>query len=372
MALTDFASLSALQKKVWSAKVLQAGRHTSFFMGTSGFMGSGTDDATKPIHLVTDLTATEGGDRVVMPLVQDLQGDGVVGDNELEGNEESLVTDAQEIRIDQFRHAVKSKGKMSEQRTVLRFRAQAKDKLGFWLGNKVDELAFLTAAGIPYTNKLDASLRPSGSQLPSLAFAADVTATSAGRKGFAGTATSTGTLTAADKMNWDLLVRAKATAVRKVIKPIRINGGSHYVVVMSPEQARDLKTDATYRTVVQNAGVRGSGNELFTGAFAQVDGLILYEHQKVPTTYGALSGSKWGAGGTVDGAQALFLGAQALGMARIGDAEWHESDMQDYGNREGIAYGRMLGFKKPTYKSSYDNNATEDFASMSIYTAAAA
>jgi N4-gp56 family major capsid protein len=372
MALTDFASLSALQKKVWSAKVLQAGRHTSFFMGTSGFMGGGTDDATKPIHLVTDLTATEGGDRVVMPLVQDLQGDGVVGDNELEGNEESLVTDSQEIKIDQFRHAVKSKGKMSEQKTVLRFRAQAKDKLGFWLGNKVDELAFLTIAGIAYTSKLDGSLRPASSQLSTLAFAADVTATSTNRKAFAGTATSTATLTTADKMNWDLLVRAKATAVRKVVKPIRINGGSHYVVVMSPEQARDLKTDTTYRTVVQNAGVRGSGNELFTGSFAQIDGLILYEHQKVPTTLAAASGSKYGASGTVDGSQAIFLGAQALGMARIGDAEWNESDMQDYGNREGIAYGRMIGFKKPVYTSNLDGGTSEDFAAMSIYTAAAA
>jgi len=74
----------------------------------------------------------------------------------------------------------------------------------------------------------------------------------------------------------------------------------------------------------------------------------------------------------VDGAQAVFLGAQSLGMARIGDAEWHESDMQDYGNREGIAYGRMLGFKKPVFTSNLDGGTSEDFASMSIYTAAAA
>ena len=45
-----------------------------------------------------------------MQLVLDLQNDGVVGDNELEGNEEAMVNDAQTITIDQLRHGVKSKG----------------------------------------------------------------------------------------------------------------------------------------------------------------------------------------------------------------------------------------------------------------------
>lgn len=371
MALTDFSQLASAQKKVWSARVWQAGRDTSFWFGTPGFLGSDTSDASKPIHLVTDLTETERGDRVIMPLVQDLIGDGVVGDNELEGNEEALVADDVEIKIDQLRHAVKSRGRMSEQRTVIRFRAQAKDKLGYWLGNKLDEIAFLTAGGILYSKKLDGTSRAISSQLPQLAFASDVTAPTSQRAVYPGSVVATSGLTASDKMSWNLLIKAKAAAVRRRLKPIRINGASTYVVVMSPEQARDLKSDADYRSIVANAGARGASNELFTGAFAKVDGLILYEHARVPTTLGAASGSKYGAGGAVDGAIALFLGAQALGFARIGDAHWDESDNQDYGNREGIGYGRMIGFKKPTFTSLYDNGTEQDFAMQTIYTAAA-
>lgn len=372
MAATNFAALDTQQRKAWSARVWKAGRDGSFFFGNDGFVGTGNGDATRPIHLVDELTATDRGHRCVMPLVQDLQNDGVAGDNELEGNEEALVTDDVEIRIDQIRNAVKSRGRMSEQKTVLRFRAQARDKLAYWLGNKLDELAFMTAAGIAFTKTLDGADRGVGSQLPSLAFAGDVTAPTSNRKVHAGTATGTDSLTADDKMSWDLLIRAKAAAVRRRIKPVRLNGGNHFLVVMSPEQARDLKADNSYRTIAGNAGERGGQNPLFTGAFCMVDGLILFEHPKVPTTLGADSGSKWGAGGTVDGAQALLIGAQALGFANIGDGLWDESNNKDYGNREGIAYGRMVGFKKPTFRSVHDDDTEQDFSVISIYTAAAA
>lgn len=370
MAQTDFAALTSQQKKVWSAYVFAAGRDASFFMGTKGFMGTGNKDATKPVHLVTELTETERGAQCVMPLVQDLTGDGIVGDNQLEGNEEALSIDDLEIKIDLLRNGVKNKGRMSEQRTVIRFRAQAKDKLAYWKANKIDELLFLTASGVSYGTKLDGSTR-TGSQWTQLDFAADVTAPSTNRIVYAGSATSTATLTANDKMSWNLLVKTKAQAIRKRLKPIRIGGKDHYVVVMSPEQARDLKTDNDYKTAAANAGKRGDMNNLFTGAFCNVDGLILYEHTKVYNTLGLSSGSKWGAAHTIDGAQALLMGAQALGFARIGDASWGESDSTDYQNRAGVSYGCMIGMVKSNFKSIYDSNASEDFSLISIYTAAA-
>lgn len=369
MAETDFGSLTTQQKKVWSALVWQAGRDESFFMGNKGFMGSNVNDATKPIHYVNELTATERGHKCIMPLVQDLVGDGTAGDNQLEGNEEALVADDVEITIDQFRHGVKNKGRMAEQRVVIRFRVVGKAKLAFWLGDKVDEMMFLTASGVPYTTKLDNSARPGGSQLPTLAWAADVTAPSTNRKIFAGAATGTNNLTTSDKMTWNLLVKSKAAAIRKRIKPVRINGAPTYIIVMSAEQARDLKTDSDYKTIVAQGSNRGKDNELFTGAFAKVDNLVLYEHNKVYTTQG--NATKWGSGNTVEGAQALLLGAQALGYARIGEFEWAESDQTDYKNKKGIGYGGIIGILKPKFKSIFDNNNSEDFSVLAIYTAAA-
>ena len=83
------------------------------------------------------------------------------------------------------------------------------------------------------------------------------------------------------------------------------------------------------------------------------------------------------AGGGGDGAQALLLGAQAMGLARIGDARWAESDNQDYENREGVAYGRKIGMLKPVFDSVFDldssgNPTAQDFAVLQIKGAAAA
>lgn len=376
--LTDFASLTPIQKKLYSAQVMQAGRDQSFFMGQNGFMSSGLSDSTKPIHYVNELTETERGSKCVMPLVLDLQGDGVVDDNDMEGNEESLVADYIQIQISQLRHASKLRGKMSEQKTVIRFRAQAKDKLAFWQSEKVDEILFLMASGVAYTKTLKGATRDVNSQFPSLAFAADVSAPSSGRALYSGTATSTATLTTSDKMTYTLLVKAKALAVRKKLKPIKVSGTNSYVVVMSPEQARDLKNDSDYKTAAANAMKRGTDNPLFTGAFIMIDGLYLYEHNKVYNTLNATSGTaKWGSGSNVDGAQALLMGAQALGWARIGDPEWNESDNTDYGNKSGISYGMMVGAIKAKFKCLEDldssgNPTSQDFSIISIYTAAAA
>lgn len=366
---TDFGSLTTMQKRLWSVATFQAGRDKSFWMGTKGLMGEGTKDATKPVHLVTELTETEKGDRCVLPLVQDLQNDGIVGDNQLEGNEEALVVDDIEIKIDQFRNGVKSRGRMSEQRTVLRFRVQAKDKLAFWLGDKVDEILFLTASGVSYGTKLNGAARAATSQLSQLAFAADVSAPSTNRVLYAGTATSTATLTSSDKMSWNFLVRMRTHAEVKKIKPIRVGGRDTYCVVMHSYQRGNLVVDNDYKTAVGGAGARGDANPLFTGMFADVDGLVLYSHNKVKNTLGLTSGvDKWGAGATLDGAQCLLLGAQALGFARIGEASWGESDVTDYQNRSGIGYGRMIGAIKTKFKSIEDGNSSEDFSIVSGYT----
>jgi hypothetical protein len=79
-----------------------------------------------------------------------------------------------------LRQGVKNKGEMAEQATVIRFRATAETKLGYWMADKMDEMAFLVASGRAFTLTLDDSTRGT-SQLPSLKFAADVVAASTNR-----------------------------------------------------------------------------------------------------------------------------------------------------------------------------------------------
>lgn len=366
---TNFGALSAAQKRLWASDVTIAGRDQNFWH-SNGFVGRNTSDMTRPVHRITDLTQTERGLVCVMQLVAELQGDGVVGDNRLEDNEEELINDAIEIRVDQLRNGVRSKGRIAEQSTVIRFRNVSRDKLGFWLADTIDEMMFLTAAGRAFDLTTGGAARVK-SQLPDIAFAADVKPASPNRIIYAGSATAENNITAADKMNWNLIVRACAYAKRKRIKPIRSSGKGYYAITMSTEQCRDLKTDNTYQTLVAKAERRGGNNPLFNNAMAVVDGAILYEHPKVYSTLDALGGARWGAAGTVHGAQASLLGAQALGFAQIGNAEWEESDNTDYKNRPGVAYGRIIGMLKPQYKSIYDDLGKEDFGLLSIKTAAA-
>jgi N4-gp56 family major capsid protein len=374
MAVTDFGALTAAQKRVWAAEIWKAGRDQSFWFA-NGFIGNSDSDMNSVIQRVTKLTETERGLECVMQLVLDMQSDGIVGDNELEGNEEALQNDAQTIRIDQLRNGNKSKGEMAEQATVIRFRQQSKDKLTFWLSDKLDELMFLTVSGVSYSSTYNGATRVN-SQLPSLAFAGDVVAPSSNRQVFAGTATSTATLTASNTMNWATIVEANTTAVFRRLRPIRDGGRNYYAMVMHPRQRRDLVLDPTYQTIVRSAETRSSKNPLFKGAISVVDGVVIHYHNKVYNTSGLASGSKWGSGSTIDGAQALLLGAQAGGIATVGQMFWREAVLTDYGNRPGIGVGRKIGMLKPQFLSTFDLSGTtptrQDFGVISVYTAAAA
>ena len=114
-------------------------------------------------------------EQMIMFLVADLVGDGVVGDNEREGMEEDMQSYEQIITIDLISHGVKNKGKMADQKTVIKFREHAKDKLSYWLANRLDQLAFLTMSGISYAYNTNGSTRASNA-FANLAFASNVSA----------------------------------------------------------------------------------------------------------------------------------------------------------------------------------------------------
>jgi len=238
--------------------------------------------------------------------------------------------------------------------------------------------AFLTLAGIAYTNKNNGATRPvlnTGQNLGDLAFGGDVTAPTSNRHRrwdatdglVAGDVTA---VVAADTIAYSTMVALKAYAKDNYIRGIRGAGGDEvYHMFVTPQVMADLKLDSDFLANVRNAGVRGPSNELFAGSSSlMVDGVMIHEFRHVFNTAGATSGAsgnagsagyKWGANANIDGAACLFCGAQALAMADIGLPEIVE-DSFDYGNQNGISIGKILGFKKPKYNSDY-NGSTEDF-----------
>lgn len=369
MALTNFGLLTQEQKTIWSMDLWKQARNYSF---VNQFLGK---DSNSIIQHVTELKKSEKGARAVLTLLSDLEGDGIAGDRTLEGNEEAMKSFDQVIRLDQLRHANRHEGRMADQKSIVEFRNNSRDVLAYWLADRIDQLAFLTMAGLSYNVKNSGGLR-TGSDLSYLEFGADVKAPSSKRVArwngttkalsIGGASTDVGT---ADLPMWECFVQLKAYAKDNYIRGVKEKGGEEtYHCFLSPQAMARLKLDSTYIQNLRHAQPRGDGNALFTGSSVKIDGIYFHEFRHVPNTRLAASGSKYGSAGTVDGCQMLFCGAQALGMADIGAPEWVEKGF-DYENQQGISVQKIMGFLKPQFYTQYSGGTVEDHGVISVYVA---
>ena len=381
MALTNFGTLTGDQLQAWSRDFWRVARNQSFI---NQFAGSGSNAM---VQRITELTKSAKGTKANITLLADMTGDGITGDNTLEGNEEALRAYDITIELDQLRFANRIAGRMADQKTVVNFREQSRDALAYAMADRCDQLAFLTLSGVAYTHKNNGALRATsgsaGHELVDLEFASDVSAPTADRhrrwdatSGLV--AGDTTAVAAADKISYSCIVNLKAYAKDNYIRGIRGAGNQEiFHLFVTPQQMADLKLDADFLANVRNAGVRGEANSLFSGsASLMVDGVMVHEFRHVFNTSGATTGTssnagaagyKWGADADVVGGRALFCGAQSLAMADIGLPEIVE-DTFDYGNQSGISVGKIFGLRKPKYNSDVSGNV-QDFGVIALDTA---
>lgn len=360
MANTNFGALTSEELTVWARDTWKAARNKSFITQFAG------DTEDSMIHRTKELTKTSKGARAVITLVQDAEGDGVAGDRQLEGMEEAMQSDDIVIKIDQLRHAHRNEGRMSEQKSVVKFRKEARNTLSYWLADRWDQMAILTLSGVAYTFKNTGEAR-TGSQLSLLEFASDVSAPTSGRHfrwdSVSGlVAGDTAAVAATDTITWDSLVKLKAEAEERYVKPVRMKDGvSFYNVFVTPTAMSQLLLDDDFKANLRNAAPRSNENILFKGGETYfVNGLAIHSHRHVFNTRNAVSGSgKWGAGSDVDGSRVVLAGAQALAFADIGAPEWVEKEF-DYDNQPGISVGKISGFRKPVFYS-INSSSDEDF-----------
>lgn len=371
MANTNFSSLTSEQLTIWSRDFWRVARNMSFI---NQFAGSGPNAM---VQRISELTQSEKGARAVITLLADMTGDGVVGDNTLEGNEEALRAYDIVVQLDQLRFANRLAGRLADQKSVVNFREHSRDALAYAMADRIDQLAFLTLSGIDYSLKNSGAARSvlsSGQNLDDLAFSSDVTAPTTNRhRRVSGNDITGGDVTAitsSDTLSYKNIVQLKAYAKDNYIRGIRGAGNEEvYHMFVSPQVMADLKLDSDFLANVRNAGVRGPNNELFSGSSSlMVDGVMIHEFRHVFNTANATTGTsanagaagyKWGADADVNGSACIFAGAQALAMADIGLPEIVE-DTFDYGNQNGISIGKIFGLKKPKYNSDY-NGGVEDF-----------
>ena len=384
MALTNFASLTSNQLTAWSRDFWQVARNMSFI---NQFAGSGQNAM---VQRITELTKNEKGTKAVITLLADMTGDGITGDNTLEGNEEALRAYDITIELDQLRFANRISGRLADQKSVVNFRENSRDALAYAMADRMDQLAFLTLSGIAYTHKTNGALRntssTSGHELADLEYASDVSAPTSARHRridvSGGTSTleagDTTAIAATDKIAYRDIVNLKAYAKDNYIRGLRGAGNEEvFHMFVTPQQMADLKLDSDFLTNVRQASARGPNNQLFSGTSSlMVDGVMVHEFRHVFSTEGATSGTssnagaagyKWGADADIDGAACLFCGAQALAMADIGNPEIVE-DTFDYQNQAGISIGKIFGLRKPKYNSDY-NGSVQDFGVIALDTA---
>lgn len=111
--LTNFAALTSEQLTAWSRDFWRVARNKSFI---NKFAGSGPNAM---VQRITDLTKSEKGTRAVFTLIAEASGDGITGDNTLEGNEEALRAYDMVVNIDQLRFANRIQGRMADQKSVV-------------------------------------------------------------------------------------------------------------------------------------------------------------------------------------------------------------------------------------------------------------
>jgi len=356
--MSDTQSIAALRPKIWQKELYQDVMDNLYFM-KNGMMGK---DSNSIIQIKDELTK-EVGDTITYGLTAKLSGDGVDGDNELEGNEEAINAYSDSVAINQKRFGVRLKGILDEQTNAYDMRMDAKEKLSIRLQEFIERQFFLKMGGVRNVLLTDvAGNAVAGSALwsnsPAVIPAADEAAGFGARYLCADFAAGTDSLEATDLLSPALISRARvkaATASPKLI-PLRINGKTYYVLFVHPWQAFDLKNNQTFSQAQREAQVRGDENPLFTGALGVWDGVIIHEHDYVPFLDISVAGYSFegetaGTQAAVDVCRALLCGAQAGAFAKAKNPNGWVEKTFDYSNKTGFATGLIGGIQKITFNS---------------------
>lgn len=356
MATTSYGVNSAEAVKLWRSKLAREALKATWIQK---FIGNSSND----ILQVFDETSKGAGDRVTVTLRMQLSGDGVLGDGTLEGNEEALTTYTDNLYIDQLRHAVRSAGKMTEQRIPWSIREEAMMGLKDWWAGRMDTAFFNQLCG--YTTQTDT--RYTGNQA--------VIAPDSEHVFRPNSRANDQSLTTGDEMTLAIIDEAVTAAKLggvgvdgvgdPVIRPVKVDGEDYYVVVMHTKQAKQLRTNTSTGQWldIQKAATTGDGsknNPIFTGALGVYNGAVLHESTRITNGVHSTTGAA-----VTTAKRAVLLGAQAgsIGFGKgysFENFDWNE-ELFDYGNQLGVEAGAIFGLKKLRFNS-------KDFGSITLPT----
>lgn len=370
MAVTNFGVNHPLAQKLWAKRLMVD-------MFSAAWIGKLTGNTQQSI-IQRIMPGNKGaGDKITFGIRKRLTGKGVRGDAVLEGNEEALSVNTDALVINQLRHAVRSAGRMSQERVPFSIREEAKNGLVDWGADRMDTGFFLQTAGSPVI--LDEDLGTYVAAPLEYTGLNPVVQPDAAHMVLANPAAANeAALTSADIFTLAMVDRAVARAktTRPLMRKARVDNGEFYVLILHPSQVAQLRQDnsaGSWKDINMAAMAGGDikKNPIFSGAIGYYNGCIIHESDRIPPAVTS--------GGVIlpNVRRAVLLGAQAaaigFGSNTPTDPEdcftWKEESF-DYGNQLGVAAGTIMGVKKVRFAPSdpvtgvVNDAAGTDFASM--------
>lgn len=342
MATTSYGTNDPLAVKLWSKRLAVEVLKNCW---ASQFMGP----TSASIIQIKDETSKSAGDKITYGLRMQLTGAGVIGDGTLAGQEESLTTYNDAVVINQLRHAVRSAGRMSQQRVPFSVRDEALSGLRDWWTDRIDNSWLTQQCG--YTALTDT--RFTGLQA--------TIAPDTNHELFPTDANNAGTdqsISTVDTFTLALLDKAveRARTLTPAIRPVKVNGRNFYVALLHDYSVTDMRTSTSTGQWldIQKAAMTGGeieDNPIFDGSLGVYNGVILHSDARI--TQGVNSSTS-AAITTVR--RNVFMGAQAAVMAfgRDNGPErftWVE-ELFDYENELGVSAGLIFGLKKSVFNST--------------------
>lgn len=361
--MANTASAAALRAQLWD-KELFADTMAELLFSQKGMIGTGKDSI---VQVKDDLTKKKG-DRITFGIGYRLSGDGVTGDNELEGNEEAKSTYSDVVLIDQIRNGERLEGELDSQKAAYDTRAEALNDGKVWIAEFIEKQIFMKLGGVGTTTLQDVgggvySGRAAWSNTGDPVSNTDE-GNGYGKRYICADASGLDAMAATDVLTTTLITRARVKAETSIVgaprvKKIRVNGEQYYVMFIHPWQAADLKTasGSLWAQAQREAQVRGDKNPVFSGALGVWDGVILHSSDFVPTAQAATTFSSVGQTTACQSFRALLCGSQAALMANASPKgrgvapTFMVEKTFDYENKVGYAVGYMGGIQKATFNS---------------------
>ena len=362
---------TAVQVKQWSAKFFSEWVRQNLF---SRYMGT---DEGAIIHIKEDLT-TKSGNTLNFPLINKLDGDGVAGTETLDGAEEELHSDGDDIKVQYRRNAVK-RTLEDEQATVLDYMNAARRANKNWLMDITKDM-IITAFMAPGANAYLSSQTVKNINYTTVASEAEKDAWLAanddrvlfgavlGNNAANDHSAALANVDATDDvLSTGIISLAKrmAKTASPSITPYRTDEDEEWFVMFAGSLAfRDLKSDTAMQSANRDAWTRGRTNPLFRDGDLIWDGVIIREIPEIPVIPGVGASS-------IDVSANFLCGAGAIGLAMAKRAKPIMED-KDYKFRKGVGIMQSFGIKKLFFADPSNPGSEVQHGLVTVYTAAVA